>query len=349
MLRDAELTEQKNTKNDTNRPYIGRFAPSPSGPLHFGSLVCALASFLHARQASGTWLIRIEDIDTPRIDSAFSPIIIESLAAHGMHCDDVYPNLADAGACEPDENTKHKANGCIVYQSERHHLYQDTLNTLAASNSIYGCACSRKDIRSRASYYDQHCRDLGLSFEQHAVRWKNPCINSSFEDLHFGHLTVDPRMANEDPVLKRADGIYAYHLAVVADDIAQGVTHIVRGADLIDTTVLHIEMFKALGAQPPTYLHIPVAVSEAGQKLSKQHHAPAIDASRASDNLKSALMFLGMSTEQLSPISNTSDVSKIVSWAIDNWRPNMLPKQTEILTFQANNVYCVNNPPQSVQ
>jgi glutamyl-Q tRNA(Asp) synthetase len=280
-------------------------------------LVCALASFLHAKQAGGKWLVRIEDIDTPRIAPAISPIILRSLFAHGMQWDDQ-----------------------VVYQSERHALYEQSLDTLAATASIYGCKCSRKDIQLRADYYDNHCRELGLPLASHAVRWKNPAQSNTFTDLHFKEHQVDERMANEDPVLKRTDGIYNYHLAVVTDDIAQNITHIVRGADLIDTSILHMGLFNALDAKPPTYLHIPLAVDESGQKLSKQQHAAAIDDRFALSNLKSALRFLGANTEQFNSISQ---VEALIDWAIRHWQVELLPSQTEILVLQTNNVYCIDN------
>jgi glutamyl-Q tRNA(Asp) synthetase len=295
--------------------YVGRFAPSPSGPLHFGSLVCALASYLHARQHNGRWLVRIEDIDTPRVDSKMSPVILNSLLAHGMQWD-----------------------GEVIYQSECHQRYNKNLDYLAQTQQIYGCRCSRREINQRAAYYDRLCRDANLSFDRHALRWKNDAGIDTFEDLHMGTCRVEERLAKEDPVLKRADGIFAYHLAVVSDDIAQNVSHIVRGADLIDTTPLHMSLFKALGGNPPAYFHIPVACDVPSQKLSKQHHAPAIDDSKALSNLKSALVFFGASAAE---IKHLQSVDSLLQWAINHWQVSRLSTQTEILVEAVDGVYAL--------
>ncbi|WP_395340182.1 tRNA glutamyl-Q(34) synthetase GluQRS [Ningiella sp. W23] len=296
--------------------YVGRFAPSPSGPLHFGSLICALASYLHARQHNGRWLLRIEDVDTPRIDKAMSPIIVNSLKQHNLDFD-----------------------GELMYQSERFEHYQSSLNYLAKQEQIYACKCSRREIRERAPFYDGHCRDANLPFENYALRWKNEAKRKRFHDMHFFEQIVSDRMAQEDPVLKRADGIYAYHLAVVTDDIEQGVTHIVRGADLLDTTPLHLSLFCALASEEavqPTYLHIPVASDKPGQKLSKQHHAPPIQDEHALTNLKAALQFLGCSRAKFNHIGSTE---KLIEWAISHYDFSDLPKRTEILVSDANGVY----------
>lgn len=295
--------------------YVGRFAPSPSGPLHFGSLACALASFLHAKQAKGNWLVRIEDIDTPRTHESLSQNILQTLAAHGLHADKE-----------------------VVYQRQRHHLYEKTLAMLNHNHSLYACQCSRKDIRARANYYDQYCLNRNLPFDNAAIRWQNKTQQTEFSDLHYGSVAVDPDMATEDPIMKRADGVYAYHLAVVADDIDQGITHIVRGSDLIETTVLHISLFKALGKAAPQYLHIPIAVGGNRQKLSKQHFAPALDNSKALDNLKSALIFLGLEAK---PMVTINDIATLIDWAIIHWQSESLSLQTEILVSHTNGVYCI--------
>lgn len=293
--------------------YIGRFAPSPSGPLHFGSLVCALASFLHARIHQGKWLVRIEDIDTPRINPNISPVILNSLSAHGLRWDDE-----------------------VLYQSQRHRQYEQVLSQLQQNKRLYACACSRKQIKARSGFYDQHCRELGHAFTDRAIRFKQMASFAKFNDLFWGEQKITHPIAHEDPVLKRADGIYAYHLAVVTDDIAQNVTHIVRGLDLLDTTPVHLSLYDALGATAPDYLHIPVIAQKPNQKLSKQHHSPAIDDSKALDNLILALQYLGMVKQKMPDFPS---IESCLEWAITHWSPNLLVKQSEILISVSNDVY----------
>lgn len=295
------------------KPYVGRFAPSPSGPLHFGSLVCALASFLHAKQHSGKWLVRIEDVDTPRVDASMSRPILSSLRTHGLVWD-----------------------GDVVYQSNRNSHYEACLAALTKAELLYGCACSRKQIRARSDTYDGYCRELALPFKNVAIRFKHNTDNSKFTDLFWGQRHITQNIAREDPVLKRADGIYAYHLAVVADDIEQKVTHIVRGNDLLDTTPVHLSLFRALKAPPPKYLHIPVVVQKPNQKLSKQHCSPAIDNNCPMDNVKLALQYLGISQKKL-PFS--PNIERLLDWALANWSFKLLPKQSELLISVTNDVY----------
>jgi glutamyl-Q tRNA(Asp) synthetase len=339
------LRQPLSNMSQSKRPYIGRFAPSPTGPLHFGSLVCALASFLHAKQAGGKWLVRIEDIDTQRCSEEMTRSILNALLAHGMQWDVSDEPSSFAGLSSQQNNlvsnkTIHDFPG-VSYQSTRSSLYEETLARLKAKDCVYACSCSRKEISMRAAYYDRHCRELGLEFDHLAIRWKNDAARNSFTDLHLGKQSVNERMAKEDPVLKRADGLYGYHLAVVADDIEQGITHIVRGADLIETTPLHISLFEALGALAPSYLHIPLAAETPGQKLSKQNLAPAIENDNALSNIKSALAFLGAAPEAF---KNVNEIDALLDWAITHWQIELLPSQTEILVLRTNNVYCVKNP-----
>lgn len=314
--------------------YVGRFAPSPSGPLHFGSLVCALASYLHAKQNQGLWLVRIEDIDTPRIDDKYSKIILESLNAHQLVSDN-----------EP------------VYQSQRHRLYESQLHFLEKQHRVYACECSRKTIRARSGHYDGFCRERGLSFHKRAIRFKQDqkvshSDHALFEDLHWGLQRITHPIHKEDPVIKRADGIYAYHLAVVCDDIDQKVSHIVRGFDLVDTTPIHQSIYDAFNETPPRYLHIPVVVQAKHEKLSKQHHSPAIDNDKALDNLKLALQYLGCSPYFQNSMSNRKkfdklanqmlaikQIGQLLDWAVENWHLNLLPKQSELMIDVNNNTY----------
>jgi len=254
--------------------YIGRFAPSPTGPLHAGSLVAALASWLDARAHNGQWLVRIEDIDTPRCVKGADQGILEQLPAFGL--------VADS---EP------------TWQSQRTHLYEDALTHLINKGWAYPCGCSRKEIediyvsqgqdiaRHSAAIYPGTCRD-GLNGKP-ARAWRLN-VQAVMEALHLPQTLQwhDRRMGQQqqdvarevgDFVLKRADGLWAYQLAVVVDDADQGITHVVRGEDLHDNTARQILLQKALGLPTPIYMHTPLVMGENGEKLSKQNGALALD------------------------------------------------------------------------
>ena len=254
--------------------YIGRFAPSPTGPLHAGSLVAALASWLDARAHNGQWLVRIEDIDTPRCVKGADQGILEQLSACGL--------VADS---EP------------KWQSQRTHLYENALSHLINKGWVYPCGCSRKEIediyvsqgqdiaRHSAAIYPGTCRD-GLNGKP-ARSWRLN-VQTVMEALHLpqtlqwhdrrmGHQQQDVAREVGDFVLKRADGLWAYQLAVVVDDADQGITHVVRGEDLHDNTARQILLQKALGLPTPIYMHTPLVMGENGEKLSKQNGALALD------------------------------------------------------------------------
>ena len=254
--------------------YIGRFAPSPTGPLHAGSLVAALASWLDARAHNGQWLVRIEDIDTPRCVKGADQGILEQLSACGL--------VADS---EP------------KWQSQRTHLYENALSHLIIKGWVYPCGCSRKEIediyvsqgqdiaRHSAAIYPGTCRD-GLNGKP-ARAWRLN-VQAVMEALHLpqtlqwhdrrmGHQQQDVAREVGDFVLKRADGLWAYQLAVVVDDADQGITHVVRGEDLHDNTARQILLQKALGLPTPIYMHTPLVMGENGEKLSKQNGALALD------------------------------------------------------------------------
>ena len=254
--------------------YIGRFAPSPTGPLHAGSLVAALASWLDARAHNGQWLVRIEDIDTPRCVKGADQGILEQLSACGL--------VADS---EP------------KWQSQRTHLYENALSHLINKGWVYPCGCSRKEIediyvsqgqdiaRHSAAIYPGTCRD-GLNGKP-ARAWRLN-VQAVMEALHLPQTLHwhDRRMGQQqqdiarevgDFVLKRADGLWAYQLAVVVDDADQGITHVVRGEDLHDNTARQILLQKALGLPTPIYMHTPLVMGENGEKLSKQNGALALD------------------------------------------------------------------------
>ena len=254
--------------------YIGRFAPSPTGPLHAGSLVAALASWLDARAHNGQWLVRIEDIDTPRCVKGADQRILEQLAAFGL--------VADS---KP------------TWQSQRTHLYENALSHLINKGWVYPCGCSRKEIediyvsqgqgiaRHSSTVYPGICRD-GLNGKP-ARAWRLN-VQAVMEALHLpqtlqwhdrrmGHQQQDVAREVGDFVLKRADGLWAYQLAVVVDDADQGITHVVRGEDLHDNTARQILLQKALGLPTPIYMHTPLVMGDNGEKLSKQNGALALD------------------------------------------------------------------------
>ncbi len=272
-------------------PYVGRFAPSPTGPLHAGSLVAALASWLDARAHDGQWLVRMEDVDTPRCIAGADHLILEQLATCGL--------VPDAP---------------VMWQSQRSDAYQRALDALIAKGWAYPCGCSRKEIedaqallghtreRHTAAVYPGTCRD-GLNGKT-ARAWRLN-VQRVIDDLNLATpLTWNDRLlelqqqevAKEvgDFVLRRADGLWAYQLAVVVDDAAQGITHIVRGADLTDNTARQIVLQRALGLTTPSYLHTPLVLGENGEKLSKQNGATALDASHPLQALQIAAQTLGL-------------------------------------------------------
>lgn len=275
--------------------YIGRFAPSPTGPLHFGSLLAALASFLDARANQGKWLLRIEDLDPPReqpeIKEQF-PIILEAY-----------------GLCWDEE---------LSYQSERQDQYQDILNELLENHHAYRCNCSRKQIIERCNgiVYDQHCllHPPGQG-QQCAIRVKSKDGLISFRDIIQGPHAYNLNH-NGDFVVYRRDNLYAYLLAVVVDDYIQGITHVVRGSDLLNETARQIYLQQLLGYPTPAYAHIPVANNSDGQKLSKQTFAPALDIDNPIPTLFQALQFLDQ--QPPNELLNASR-DELINWAVDNW------------------------------
>ena len=272
-------------------PYIGRFAPSPTGPLHAGSLVAALASWLDARTHGGQWLVRIEDVDTPRCIPGADPLILQQLATCGL--------VPDAP---------------VMRQSQRGEVYQAALDTLVVKGWAYPCSCSRKDIedaqaamghtreRHQAAVYPGTCRN-GLKGK--AARAWRLNVQRVIDDLKLatplvwydrllGKQQQDVAKEVGDFVLRRADGLWAYQLAVVVDDAAQAITHIVRGADLCDNTARQIVLQNALSLPTPHYLHTPLVLGENGEKLSKQNGAEALDLSDPLLALQTAAQALGL-------------------------------------------------------
>jgi glutamyl-Q tRNA(Asp) synthetase len=249
--------------------YKGRFAPSPTGPLHFGSLVAAVGSYLDAKTHGGEWLIRMEDIDAPRVVPGSADAILRTLERFGFGWD-----------------------GPVLFQSTRLDAYEGALNQLRNKDLVFACGCSRKDVGGR---YPGTCR-AGLAGRKDTSAWRLRVRDEvvSFSDRRLGLQTQNVEAEIGDFVVKRADGLFAYQLAVVVDDAAQGITDVVRGEDLLDSTPRQILLQRALETTTPRYLHLPLAVNEEGQKLSKQTGAPALDDACPEPELKRAMEFLGM-------------------------------------------------------
>ena len=291
-----------------NKPYIGRFAPSPSGPLHFGSLVAALGSYLDAHAHLGQWLVRIEDIDTPRVRSGADAEILRTLEAYGLHW-----------------------HGDVIWQSKRLERYQHVAQELVEQGAVYGCHCSRKTIKALGGIYNGHCRNLALSGDHLALRLIQQYPTYSYVDRLQGCIKVPAAQAQEDYIIKRRDGLFAYQLVVVIDDIDQGVTDVVRGADLLMPTARQIGLFSQLGHQAPRYLHLPLAVASPGFKLSKQNYAPAIDRTSPQPALFDALRFLGLKPD---PELRHAPVEDMITWGIKHYRSESLTRALEVQVSQ---------------
>lgn len=285
----------------TTRPYTGRFAPSPTGPLHFGSLITAVASFCDARAHGGRWLVRIEDTDVPRIQAGAEQAIREALLAFGL--------IADAP---------------IIRQQDRLGWYEAALQQLAARDLVYACACTRKQLTG-LSAYPNTCRTRQLPWSQHAIRLKVPDHPLSFVDQLQGLQVDNLQHSVGDIVLKRRDGIISYQLAVVVDDAAQGVTDVVRGADLLDNTARQMWLGQCLDAPPLRYAHVPLAMNASGQKLSKQNLAKPLDLQDAPQLLKRALAALHQ------PDVGHGRVEVLLQRAVVNWSLEHLPKQATLV------------------
>ena len=287
--------------------YRGRFAPSPTGPLHFGSLVAALASYLDARANGGEWLVRVEDVDATRTAAGATDEILRALEAFGLHWD-----------------------GPVMRQSERTARYREILATLKERALVYRCRCSRREIADSTPagidgpVYPGTCRDLGLdSGIDGADRLRVPPGVIAFEDRVMGRIEQEVSREVGDFVLRRRDGFFAYQLAVVVDDADQRITDVVRGADLLLSTPRQIVLQRLLSRPTPAYLHLPIATNEAGQKLSKQTLAVPLDAQRPGESLRAALAFLGQT------VPEADDPGEILTAAIASWSPRRVPRTRE--------------------
>ena len=297
--------------------YVGRFAPSVTGPLHFGSLIAALASYLDARANHGRWLLRLDDLDVPRSVPGADREILEALEHHALEWD-----------------------GPVVRQSERTEAYRAAFSTLIDAAELFQCSCSRRSLRGH-TVYPGTCRSriLGNLAEadavagQAAVRICVPAARYEFVDAVFGSTTGSGESLDAGPgdfIVRRRDGLFAYQLAVVVDDAAAQISHVVRGADLLDNTPRQLFLMDQLGLDPPRYAHIPVITDRTGAKLSKQTFARAITPRDAAMNLYLALTLLGQR-----PVPELLHATPpiLLAWARAHWKLDLVPAAPHFADF----------------
>lgn len=295
-------------KSTRSTPYIGRFAPSPTGPLHFGSLLTAVASFLEARRQDGQWLLRVEDIDPPREQPGASDEILAALELYGFEWD-----------------------GAVTFQSASRGAHDAAIQQMIDAGKAYPCGCSRRDLADAPRgtlgiIYPGICRD-GSSASEYALRILTDDIPIAFNDQLQGPQEQSLQSDSGDFVILRRDGLIAYQLAVVVDDHLQGVTDVVRGIDLMDSTPRQVWLQQLLGYAAPNYCHLPVAVNELGQKLSKSHGASGVDLQHPEGNLILALELL---EQRPPPELKASGITDIWQWALESWDIAVLRQMTEI-------------------
>ena len=284
--------------------YVGRFAPTPSGPLHFGSLLTAVASYLEARVHKGEWKLRIDDLDDPRVVPGAVDGILRTLEWHGLGWD-----------------------GAIRYQSAFIDRYEAAIERLIGQALCFDCTCSRRDLRGHVTYPGTCRHQPARTCDDAAIRVRVPETEYAFEDGltgYFGHRLSE---AVGDFVIVRRDRIVGYQLAVVVDDESMGVTDIVRGADLIDNTPRQLFLIERLGFRTPRYLHVPVIAERSGAKLSKHTLATAVDDRFAAQNLRSVLDLLGQDPPML------TDVHDLLEWAVTHWRRSAVPRGTALQSW----------------
>ena len=281
--------------------YVGRFAPTPSGSLHLGSLLTAVASWLDARARHGTWLLRIDDLDTPRVDPAAESAILTTLESHGLRWD-----------------------GSVHRQSDNRDRHDDGIRHLG--ERCFACGCTRRELRG-LDRYPGTCRDRGLPRDGNALRVRAEAKALAFMDRVQGRVDPSNRTVG-DFIVRRRDGVASYPLAVVIDDLAMGVNHIVRGADLLENTAEQLLLMRMLGMEAPSYAHVPVVVEGSGVKLSKHNRATAIDDRWAPLNLAAVLSLLGFDP----PLDQ---VEPMLAWAVDEWDIARVPRGTTLGGFFA--------------
>ncbi|MEH6567532.1 MAG: tRNA glutamyl-Q(34) synthetase GluQRS [Halioglobus sp.] len=283
----------------TNTPYRGRFAPSPSGPLHLGSLVTALASYLDAKHNHGTWLVRIDDLDPPREQPGAAQGILHSLESHGLHWDEE-----------------------ITWQSHHSAAYEQALELLNLHRKTFNCSCTRQQLSATGACQNSCQTRQALLCEPWAIRIERPLgTEVEFTDQLQGLQSENLGQNTDNYVVKRKDGLYAYQLAVVVDDANASISHIVRGSDLLETTGRQIYLQQTLTLPTPRYCHLPVITNELAQKYSKQNHAPALIDADAAQNLRQALAFLKQST----PPPDCCEPESILAFASLQWSLSRVP------------------------
>lgn len=297
----------ESASGDFQPTYVGRFAPSPTGALHLGSLVAALGSFLDARHVGGRWLLRMEDLDSTRVIPGCSDEMLRTLEAFGLAWD-----------------------GPVEYQSRRIPLYVESLQSLRSAGLTFECSCSRRELGQSETGYPGTCRSGPTrSCGSTATRFRIDDGVVPFLDRIQGQCAVDLR-ALGDPVIVRRDGAFAYQLAVVVDDAAQGVSDVVRGADLLESTAWQIRLQQALGLPTPHYAHLPLVVEQTGSKLSKSRRALALDPNRAAPQLFAALMLL----QQTPPAElEHAPPATLLAWAIRHWNLDTVHGRKKIVSF----------------
>lgn len=308
MQTSASSAYKNHAAADSNQPaYIGRFAPSPTGPLHVGSLFTALASYLDARANNGKWLLRIDDLDTPRNQPGAADAIFKCLESFGLHWD-----------------------GGVYYQSRHINDYEQYLTELASRDLTYRCACSRKTLTEQAGdnkpgIYPGTCRNKHIpETASHAIRILADDNTLTFNDGLQGQITRQLNLEDGDFILKRRDNIIAYQFAVVVDDYLQGINHVVRGCDLLQETPKQIYLQQLLGFPSPAYTHVPLIVDAQGYKLSKQTLATAVDINKPEQILFELLILL-----KQNPLNELkkANVNELLEYAIVNWRSDALTLQ----------------------
>ncbi|HBD11719.1 MAG TPA: tRNA glutamyl-Q(34) synthetase GluQRS [Porticoccaceae bacterium] len=282
--------------------YVGRFAPSPTGPLHLGSLFAAVTSYLDARAHHGTWLVRMEDIDSPREVPGAADTILTQLETHGLNWD-----------------------GPVLYQSRRIPAYREAWHQLRADGLVYPCNCSRKRLRHLEGIYDGRCRTKTAPGQDDIpCAWRvrtDIADRVHWNDLFCGPQQFDLKQTIGDFIVLRKDGLFAYQLAVSVDDAFQSITHVIRGGDLLDSTPRQLHLLQLLSSPAPRYGHTPILTDSSGLKLSKQRFAPAINPASAQDNITRCLGLIGLTP----PTSSLgAPASELLQWAAENWHRNVL-------------------------
>jgi glutamyl-Q tRNA(Asp) synthetase len=288
--------------------YIGRFAPTPSGYLHFGSLIAALASYLDARAAGGRWLLRMEDLDPPREMPGAQAAILQALEAYGFEWD-----------------------GALIRQSERLALYNDVIDQLRQDGHAYACNCSRKQLQPFAGMYPGFCREAGRDTTDAAIRLRVAERDYVFTDRVQGPFRQHLGREVGDVVIRRRDGLIAYQLAVVLDDAWQGVTDIVRGADLLDSTPRQLFLQELLGLPQPRYLHVPLIIQPDGHKLGKRYRSPPLQPAEATPLLLRALRALGQPT---APELDDALPGEVLICAAARWDADLIPRSRTLAESQ---------------